>query len=75
MSYDESQSCFSETGRTGEQDVVEGIAAICGGSDHDLKTFDCFLLSGEIIEGQGSQSRIAFLQRTAHGFSQIIASF
>jgi hypothetical protein len=51
VAEDERQGRFAETGRAGEQDVVERFAATFGGTDHDLEAFDGLGLSGEIGKG------------------------
>jgi hypothetical protein len=55
MAEDEGEGGLAEAGRAGEEDVVEGLAALLGGADHDLQALDGLQLAGEVGEGQGPQ--------------------
>ena len=52
---DEGEGRLTETGRTGEQNVIESIAALASGTDHDLQSLNRFRLACEISKRQRPQ--------------------
>lgn len=55
VAEDERERGFAEAGRAGEENVVEGLAALFGGPDHDLEALDGFCLAGEVGERERTQ--------------------
>jgi hypothetical protein len=49
------QGGFTEAGRAVQQNVVEGVAALFGGLDEDLKVIHDFLLTTEFVQQLGAQ--------------------
>ena len=58
--YDVGKSCFTEAGRTGQEYMVECLAALFGSLDKDLEVRDDLILSRKLPELVRAQSAVEF---------------
>src|SRR5690606_22448458 len=66
---------LAESGRAGEEDVVERVAAAFGGADHDLQAFDGLGLSGEVAERERAQRGLGGGDGRGEGFGDVTEAF